>query len=260
MFARFSSTAREDVYQDPQQGFLLDRLRGSDASWNVYCSSVSHTAMVVDLAASIETLPIDPALRSFLLGLAQALGRPQILLNADQWDGFPNRRERLLDAYRRLGNVVMIAGDIHSSWVTDHTSEAGPLFEFTGTAISSATFSGLVVGALPAAASEGAQAQFRALAQRPGFIDALVQVISQFLIARQPGTRFRPDLEQALRFVDIARNGVVTVEADATSFRPTYWLLPSGRVGESFYDDRDAGLALFERRSFRVAGGRLDAL
>lgn len=149
--------------------------------------------------------------------------------------------------------------------MTYHGGEQGPLFEFTGTAIPSAAFSGLILGALSVGAS-GRQGQARAKAQldqaarQEGLLDALVQVLSRFLIPRLPGTRFRPDLEQELKFVDIARNGVVVVEADGTSFATTYWLFPSERVEESFHADRAAGLALFRTKRFRVRGGRLEML
>lgn len=86
LFARFSGLEREGVYRDRQQGFLLDRLRASDAVWNVHCSAVPHTAMVVDLATSIATLPIAQEVKNLLLGLAEALGRPRTLLTADQWE------------------------------------------------------------------------------------------------------------------------------------------------------------------------------
>jgi alkaline phosphatase D len=46
-------------------------------------------------------------------------GRP--VQNADAWDGYQAERERVLDVIQRqrLRNVVILAGDIHSSWAFD---------------------------------------------------------------------------------------------------------------------------------------------
>ena len=63
----------------------------------------------------------------------------------DAWDGVAAARNRLLGFVRdaRIGNVVVLTGDIHSSWVTDlKTDFADPTSpvvatEFVGTSISS---------------------------------------------------------------------------------------------------------------------------
>lgn len=42
-------------------------------------------------------------------------------VNADSWDGYPAARNRLLDAAERIGldNLVILTGDIHSSWAAE---------------------------------------------------------------------------------------------------------------------------------------------
>ena len=41
--------------------------------------------------------------------------------NPDQWDGYPQARRRILEHLHRagIGNVVVLTGDIHSSWALD---------------------------------------------------------------------------------------------------------------------------------------------
>lgn len=61
-----------------------------------------------------------------MLGQLKALGLPNrdgggVFLNADQWDGYQAARARLFAALRARpgGNVVVLTGDIHTSWAID---------------------------------------------------------------------------------------------------------------------------------------------
>jgi alkaline phosphatase D len=70
---------------------------------------------------------------------------PAPLLNLDAWDGVAAARNRLLGFVRDagVGNVVVLTGDIHSSWVADLKADfadpTSPVVatEFVGTSISS---------------------------------------------------------------------------------------------------------------------------
>jgi alkaline phosphatase D len=46
---------------------------------------------------------------------------PGMLVNLDQWQGYPVSRKRFLEFLRTSGssNVVVLTGDIHSSWATE---------------------------------------------------------------------------------------------------------------------------------------------
>ncbi|MDO9317723.1 MAG: alkaline phosphatase D family protein [Gammaproteobacteria bacterium] len=47
-------------------------------------------------------------------------GRQGLPLNLDAWDGYPENRSRALQAFREYANnVVVLAGDTHSSWAFD---------------------------------------------------------------------------------------------------------------------------------------------
>lgn len=56
--------------------------------------------------------------------LAQ-LGFPGVVFNPDQWDGYAASRKRLFDvvSQERINNLVVLTGDIHSSWAFDLTPD-----------------------------------------------------------------------------------------------------------------------------------------
>lgn len=109
------------VYGTVQQNWISDTLRASRTSWRVYASSVSLAPMVVDLS-SFDGL--NPLLKT------------EFYINLDQFDGFKYQKELLVDQLRAEPSVI-ISGDIHSTFVTDHHG----VVEFTGSSVSSATFS-----------------------------------------------------------------------------------------------------------------------
>lgn len=104
-----------------QEAWLLDGLRSSPALWNVLGQQVMMAA----------TRFVNPP--------------PASLVNLDQWDGYAPQRSRLLSALRSSGatNPVVLAGDIHSTWVSDlkldFDDPASPVIaaEFVSTSITS---------------------------------------------------------------------------------------------------------------------------
>ncbi|MCB1685890.1 MAG: alkaline phosphatase D family protein, partial [Pseudomonadales bacterium] len=55
------------------------------------------------------------------LMFAQLLDEEGVLLNVDQWDGYPASRDAVLDqlAAEHIDNTVILTGDIHSAWAMD---------------------------------------------------------------------------------------------------------------------------------------------
>jgi alkaline phosphatase D len=55
--------------------------------------------------------------------MGQVLNPDGTPFNADQWDGYPVARARLLSylASNQIGNVAVLTGDIHSSWGNELT-------------------------------------------------------------------------------------------------------------------------------------------
>ncbi|OUS26008.1 hypothetical protein A9Q99_19725 [Gammaproteobacteria bacterium 45_16_T64] len=152
----------DNAWGTAQQTSILVNLSTSNATWNVLGSSTSFTSMVLD--ASTGTCGgADSLLRQTLDGasLGAAMPDAQIYLNVDQWDGFPVRRTILMDdptgAITSAGlktlkgsNTVIISGDIHSSFATDHgaNTDGNRAVEFTTPAVSSGNFASFVTGAV----------------------------------------------------------------------------------------------------------------
>jgi len=108
-----------------QEAWLAEGLTGSPARWNVIAQQVMT-------ARTRLPNPFPPHV-------------PPTLVNLDQWDGYQPHRERLLRFLGESGvaNPVVLAGDIHSTWVNelrtnfDDPASAPVAAEFVGTSISS---------------------------------------------------------------------------------------------------------------------------
>jgi alkaline phosphatase D len=59
------------------------------------------------------------------LMFAQLIGEDGLLLNTDQWDGYPRSRSAVLEqlALERISDTVILTGDIHSAWAMDVTPD-----------------------------------------------------------------------------------------------------------------------------------------
>jgi alkaline phosphatase D len=79
---------------DDQAAWLEEQVRGSTARWKL----IGQQVMVANLILS-----------------------PGMFVNLDQWHGYPASRRRFLDFLRTStpGNVVVITGDLHSSWANE---------------------------------------------------------------------------------------------------------------------------------------------
>lgn len=81
------------IMGDDQEQWLADRLCASTARWKVVGQQVMMVPFLVD----------------------------GTVLNNDQWDGYPASRQRFLETLERcnVDNVVVLTGDIHTSWAND---------------------------------------------------------------------------------------------------------------------------------------------
>lgn len=126
---------------DAQEAWLVNRLRATPAQWKLLGQGV----MFAQLKAPGANQATDPGL---------------YYINGDQWDGYEPARNRLYAAIRGdaahapVNNLVVLTGDIHSSWAADlhsdpyspvvanggydKTTGAGALaVEFVGTSVTS---------------------------------------------------------------------------------------------------------------------------
>lgn len=112
--------AKAEVIGQAQEGWLMDGLTGSKATWNVLAQQI----MVMDLQR-------DPAKAG--------------TVNPDSWAGYRIPRRRLLSKIRdrKVGNVVVLTGDEHQNFAGDlyldgARAEGAPIAsEFVITSISS---------------------------------------------------------------------------------------------------------------------------
>ena len=93
-----------------QSSWLRDELR-SPARWKLLGNQV--------MMAPLRLIDVPKPLRRLIPGLvAGGAG-----VNAGQWDGYPDERQQLFEHLRTegLGNVVVLTGDLHSSWAAELT-------------------------------------------------------------------------------------------------------------------------------------------
>jgi alkaline phosphatase D len=105
------------IMSEAQEAWLAERLRTSPAAWRVLANQVVLSPMRVEVPESVGALG-----RRFGLAVGSTV------MNADQWDGYPVARQRLLDVMAEdgVGPVAVLTGDIHSSWAFDVPAGAEP--------------------------------------------------------------------------------------------------------------------------------------
>ena len=219
LFARI--VGEQNVYGTEQLKWIEDCLEGSGSRQVVFANSVSLTPMAVDLS-DLEVLPEE--------------FRSHYYINLDQFDGFPLAREKILRLLK-MRNSMVISGDIHANFVTDH----GGILEATGAAVSSASATRLFHQMID---------NEPLLAQNKPLIDALKALdLDQRL---KTCNRQCPSPDKALiRYNDTTHNGysIVTVSDEHT--RVTMFALPSSRVMQNLYDHPNLN-DLFTHKSFLV--------
>jgi alkaline phosphatase D len=157
--AELDDPARKMI-SERQRRMVFDALGRRDTRWKI----VAQQVMLGQLnAGGLPRLPDGPDRPRFVLrdgGNA---------LNPDQWDGYPAERDRLFRHLRTnaIDNVVVLTGDIHTSWALDLTpdpydplvydpvtGEGALAVEFVTPSVTSANFEFL--GPAGVAASEAA--------------------------------------------------------------------------------------------------------
>lgn len=115
-----------DMLGSEQETWLLDGLAESECTWKILCNQTVMSPLRIG----------------------------DVVLNLDQWDGYPQARQRLLSGIvdRDVSNVVVLTGDIHSAGAGNLTVDVDgedriAAHEFVGTSITSPGLSGLVPNA-----------------------------------------------------------------------------------------------------------------
>lgn len=95
-----------------QQRWLHDRLSASEARWKL----VGNPIMIGQVFSHLLPEWLWQPLAELGMLAEDAYGA-----QPDQWDGYPAARDRLFSHIRRenIGNVVFLAGDVHTGWAVD---------------------------------------------------------------------------------------------------------------------------------------------
>ncbi|TWI11665.1 alkaline phosphatase D family protein [Aerolutibacter ruishenii] len=207
-----------------QWQWLGKGMEGSAAQWKVVATSISLSPIVLDLSAAE-------------LGAPEAMRR-RFLLNVDQWDGFPQARQALLEGpFARAGNVVALSGDIHAAFVSQH----GPrISEFTVPAVSSTPLADIL----------GAEAARDPATREVG--ERLVSGLDALIAAGA----------SQVRHVRTRVHGVCLAHVDAGGFKVELLTLPPDTCRQRLYDAPSSLDARLQRQVFHVAAsdGQVRAL
>ncbi|AXQ29541.1 twin-arginine translocation signal domain-containing protein [Solimonas sp. K1W22B-7] len=114
--------AERQLLGEPQRNFLATTLAATaGVKWKFLGQQVMFGQLRVGLPelSLLTNIPVEQ-LQSLLQGLP-LVSTGGLVINTDQWDGYRAERQRVLDLISGLGldNVVVLTGDIHSSWAMD---------------------------------------------------------------------------------------------------------------------------------------------
>lgn len=227
---------------DAQQTGIMLNLTSSSATWNVLGSSVSFTSLILDYRTDYTALGFAADLRSTLIGAAEfciespddestrsgVLPEARFYMNVDHWDGFPQTRTTLINnstgklpaGVKSLqdSNTVIISGDIHATFVTDHganTSGTGRCLEFTVPAVSSGSFGSFTNQALTDFGLPGALA------------DTVVNSLGSFLQQAAIGDATVSDQPQDIEYANPLQNGVAIMSLSSGTLSVSIHHLPT---------------------------------
>uniref|UniRef100_UPI0032B17707 alkaline phosphatase D family protein n=1 Tax=uncultured Salinisphaera sp. TaxID=359372 RepID=UPI0032B17707 len=106
------------LMDDAQRQWLAQRLQQTQARWKLLGQQVMFGQLKRQGAPNSSNT-------------ANPGGQGGVFINSDQWDGYPRAREQVWDIIRggqaapnlAIDNVVVLTGDIHSSWALDITED-----------------------------------------------------------------------------------------------------------------------------------------
>lgn len=133
-----------------QRTWLDGGIGTSAARWKLIANPVMFAPLV--LADPPDAASPLGALLGTTLGL-----EPPIVVNGDQWDGYRAEQASMGARFGEVGGVVLLTGDIHSSWAAEIPADPGTYLpvaggattavEFVTPAVSSDSFSAAFEGA-----------------------------------------------------------------------------------------------------------------
>lgn len=156
---------------EEQEAWLLDQIRSSKSTWKVLLQQV-------------------------VMGAWGPEG--DIPLNDDAWDGYPAARRRVMEAATETTGVLVLTGDVHSSWAHELALDPNT-YETTGAVALEAVTPGITSGAPDTGK------------------------IVELLAAANPH----------IRYVDTKHRGCLIIELTPEQATATWWHVPDGGISST---------------------------
>jgi alkaline phosphatase D len=182
-----------------QETWLAAELASSTAKWRLLGQQVMLGQLKVDGQPNSDNTSTPG-------------GQGGVFVNPDQWDGYPRARERLWAVIRgaaghpnvAVPNVVVLTGDIHSSWAMDLTEDPNHGDPATGGYDPGTGAGSMAVECVaPSVTSPGAE-------ELAGFAEPL-------LLGENPH----------VKFLDLTQHGYLVVDVDAARCQTEWWYVDS---------------------------------
>jgi len=225
--------AAQEVYGLEQTAWIWGTLTQSPATWKVLSQSVMMTPLVIDFT--------NPFISALLPADFPDIYRTRLGINVEDFNGFPQKRLEMLGILGVVPNSVAISGDIHSTFVTDHTNG---VFEFTGPCISSATLGDAVLRVI---SSDPILGQIPGLEGLAAYLGLLLQVSSLDDVNVSPSD---------IKYVTTNSHGFMIMQATPDALHAVMYEIPSSEIGTNHYDDPELD-DLFSVMPFTLQNGEL---
>lgn len=200
----------------PQKEWLFEQLENATARWRFIgqqlmmgqlkvvgtpeaACAVPGSSEVLALLPAGSLPGIGPSLETIRNNLPALSAGRSIYLNADQWDGYPVERAELLNhlSSRNMDNVVVLTGDIHTSWAIDLTTDPN----------NPAAYNPLT--------SEGAAAvEFVCTSVTSPGLDALNEASDLFRVSNPH-----------MKYIDLARKGYMVLDITPERVQGEWWYI-----------------------------------
>jgi len=239
--ARYLETggAAQEAYGPTQNAWLQGSLLMSPATWKVLGNSFMMTPLVIDFT--------NPLIAEMLPEEFPDELRTRLLVNAEDFNGLPQKRMELIGSGDIPGlldlvdNAVVISGDIHATFVTDHLDG---VYEFTPPAISSGTSAEQVLRFILA---------HPILGQIPGIED----IIANYGLLLQVSAMDPAVSPSNILYQNTWAHGYAIADVTADAFTVMIQEISSEEIGTSYYDDPEALDDLFTPVMFTIRDGVL---
>ncbi|SFC96210.1 alkaline phosphatase D family protein [Pseudoalteromonas denitrificans] len=254
--AQLQNSSVQGGFDEMQTHWLKETFTASTSTWKLLGSSVSFSPLIFDLSANRADSGFEVLEAAIDSDAVPAAFKQRFYLEADQWDGFPQFKARLIEDVLSANSVITLGGDVHSSYVTEHKANSitgTKSFNFTTSSVSSSTFGTFLDAGMNQLLSQLGDVS-PAVKELPVFFDTLAITATK-----------RADISDNLAFSKMWEHGVAIVEVNKDKMDVTFHNVATNYKGintsqVSFYDKQEAYLGMVKKHKFRVSDGNLQRL